>query len=49
VDSKFGALLVIFITASIGAAFYGFVTLRLGLAQKLFGEKITRFTKKFGF
>ncbi|QFF99751.1 polysaccharide biosynthesis protein [Psychrobacillus glaciei] len=49
VDSKFGALLVIFVTASIGAAFYGYVTLRLGLAQKLFGEKITRFTKKFGF
>ncbi|TQR18009.1 putative polysaccharide biosynthesis protein [Psychrobacillus vulpis] len=49
VDSKLEALLVIFISAAIGAAFYGFVSLRLGLAQKLFGERITRFTKKFGF
>ncbi|WP_313894506.1 polysaccharide biosynthesis protein [Psychrobacillus sp.] len=48
-DGKFGALLVIIVCASIGAAFYGYVTLRLGLAQKLFGERLTRFTKKFGF
>ena len=49
IDGKIEALLVILICASIGAAFYGYITLRLGLAQKLLGEKITRFTKKFGF
>ncbi|MEK3975919.1 putative polysaccharide biosynthesis protein [Psychrobacillus sp. FSL K6-1267] len=49
IDSKMEALLVIMVCASIGAVFYGYITLRLGLAQKLFGEKITRFTKKLGF
>ena len=49
IDNKFEALLVIIVCATIGAAFYGFVTLRLGLAQKLFGERLTRFTKKIGF
>lgn len=48
VDSKFEALLVIIVCAAIGAAFYGYVTLRLGLAQKLFGERLTKYTKKFG-
>jgi O-antigen/teichoic acid export membrane protein len=49
IDGKIDALLVILICASIGGAFYGYTTLRLGLAQKLLGNKITRFTKKFGF
>lgn len=49
IDGKIESLLVIFVGASIGAVFYGYVTLRLGLAQKLFGERITRFTKKIGF
>ncbi|WP_277586171.1 putative polysaccharide biosynthesis protein [Psychrobacillus antarcticus] len=49
IDTKLEGLLVIIVCAGIGAAFYGFVTLRLGLAQKLFGERLTRFTKKFGF
>lgn len=49
IDTKLEGLLAIIICAGIGAAFYGFVTLRLGLAQKLFGERLTRFTKKFGF
>lgn len=48
VDSKIEALLVILVCAAIGAAFYGYVTLRLGLAQKLFGERLTKYTKKFG-
>lgn len=48
-DSKMEMLLLIIICAGVGAAFYGYVTLRLGLAQKLFGEKITRFSKKLGF
>lgn len=49
IDTKLEGLLAIIVCAGIGAVFYGFVTLRLGLAQKLFGDKITRFTKKFGF
>ncbi len=49
IDGKIDALLVIFVCAGVGAVFYGYVTLRLGLAQKLFGERLTRFTKKFGF
>lgn len=49
IDNKLDALLVIIVCATIGATFYGFVTLRLGLAQKLFGERLTRFTKKIGF
>ena len=49
IDHKLEALVVIFVCASIGAAFYGYVTLRLGLAQKLFGERLTRYTKKIGF
>ena len=49
IDSKLDALLVIIVCATIGAVFYAYATLRLGLAQKLFGERLTRFTKKFGF
>ena len=49
IDGKLDALLVIFVCAGIGAVFYGFTTLKLGLAQKLLGDKITRFTKKLGF
>ncbi|WP_144510884.1 polysaccharide biosynthesis protein [Bacillus sp. FJAT-22090] len=49
IDSKLEALFVIILCAFIGAAFYGYVTLRLGLAQKLFGERLTKYTKKIGF
>lgn len=49
IDSKLEALVVIIVCALIGALFYGYVTLRLGLAQKLFGEKLTKYTKKIGF
>ncbi|SDM71169.1 Membrane protein involved in the export of O-antigen and teichoic acid [Psychrobacillus sp. OK028] len=48
IDTKLDGLMVIIVCAGIGAAFYAFVTIRLGLAQKLFGERLTRFTKKFG-
>ena len=48
IDTKLEGLLAIIVCAGIGAIFYAFVTLRLGLAQKLFGERLTRFTKKFG-
>lgn len=49
IDHKLEALVVIGVCAAIGAAFYGYVTLRLGLAQKLFGERLTKYTKKIGF
>ena len=49
IDTKLEGLLAIIVCAGIGAIFYAFVTFRLGLAQKLFGERLTRFTKKFGF
>ena len=48
VDSKMQALLYIAICAAVGAAIYGYLSLKLGLAQKLFGERLTRYTKKLG-
>lgn len=47
-DSKLQALVIILISAGIGAAFYGFVSLKLGLAQRLFGDRLTRLTRKLG-
>ena len=48
-ESKFGAMLIILIVGAIGALVYGAIALRLGIAQKLFGERLTKYTKKFGF
>lgn len=48
VDSKFSALLFSIICAGVGAAVYGFLSLRLGLAQKLLGERLTRMMSKLG-
>ncbi len=48
VESKTQAFLYILICATFGAGIYGYLSLKLGLAQKLFGSRITRFTKKFG-
>ena len=47
-ESKLGAIIIILIVGSIGGLAYGAIAIRLGLAQKLFGERITKFTKKFG-
>lgn len=47
-DSKLQSLVIIILSAGVGAAFYGFVSLKLGLAQKLFGERLTRITRKLG-
>lgn len=47
-NSKMLALLYLFICASIGAAVYGYLSLRLGLAQKLLGARITKIAKKLG-
>ncbi len=48
VDSKLSALLVSIICAGVGIVVYGFLSLRLGLAQKLLGERLTRITSKLG-
>jgi len=47
-DSKLQALVIIALSAGVGAIFYGFVSLKLGLAQKLFGARLTRITRKLG-
>ncbi|WP_172371046.1 putative polysaccharide biosynthesis protein [Sporosarcina jiandibaonis] len=49
VDGKMHALLYILICTFVGGAIYGYLSLKTGLAQKLFGERITRFTDKLGF
>jgi O-antigen/teichoic acid export membrane protein len=48
-DTKLMALLYALICAAIGGAVYAFFAFKLGLAQKLLGEKITRLAAKFGF
>ena len=49
VDGKMHALLYILICAFVGAIIYGYLSLKTGLAQKLFGDRLTRFTDKLGF
>ena len=48
-ESKLDAILIIVLVGIVGGAVYGFIGLRLGIAQKLFGERLTKYTKKFGF
>ncbi|EON71601.1 hypothetical protein H131_16578 [Lysinibacillus sphaericus OT4b.31] len=49
VDGKFSALVYSVICATVGISVYGFLSLRIGLAQKLLGERLTRITSKLGF
>lgn len=49
VDSKFSAIVFCVVCTTVGIVVYGYLSLRLGLAQKLLGERLTRFTSKFGF
>ena len=49
VDGKMHALLYILICAFVGGVIYGYLSLKTGLAQKLFGKRLTRFTDKLGF
>lgn len=49
VDSKLYAIFVSFICVGVGVVVYGFLSLKLGLAQKLLGSKITKFANKLGF
>lgn len=46
---RWQALFYILICGAVGAAIYGFLSLKSGLAQKLFGDRLTRITKRFGF
>ena len=48
-DGKMHSFLYILICAVVGAAIYGYLSLKTGLAQKLFGDKLTRLTNKLGF
>ncbi len=48
-DSKMGAMFIILIVGTLGGLIYLFIGLRLGIAQKLFGARLTKYTKKFGF
>lgn len=49
VDGKMQALLYVMICALVGVVVYGALSLKSGLAQKLFGDRFTRITKKLGF
>ncbi|MFC4409739.1 oligosaccharide flippase family protein [Chungangia koreensis] len=49
IDGKFDSFLYILICAGVGAAVYGYMALRTGLAQKLLGDRITRIASKLGF
>lgn len=49
VDGKMQALLYVLICAAVGGIIYGYLSLKTGLAQKLFGKRLTRFTDKLGF
>src|SRR5690606_14840729 len=39
-DNKIQALLYIFVCAAVGAGVYGYLSLKIGLAQKLFGARL---------
>lgn len=49
VDSKLDAIFVSVICVGVGIAVYGWLSLRLGLAQKLLGSRITKVANKLGF
>lgn len=48
VDGKMQALLYVMICALVGVVVYGALSLKSGLAQKLFGDRLTKITKKLG-
>ena len=47
-EGKIQSFLYILICAVIGAAIYGYLSFKTGLAQKLFGDRLTRLTNKLG-
>ncbi len=48
-DTKLVALMYALVCAGVGAGVYGFISFKLGLAQKLLGERIARIAAKIGF
>ena len=48
-DTKLHSVARILIVGAVGGAVYGFLGLKTGIAQKLLGERLTKYTKKFGF
>ena len=48
-DTKLMAVVYCIVGASVGAVVYGFISLRIGLAQKLLGAKVTKIANKLGF
>ncbi|RUL56532.1 putative polysaccharide biosynthesis protein [Lysinibacillus antri] len=48
-SNKLIAALYLLLCMGVGAAVYGYLSFRLGLAQKLLGEKLTKLANKFGF
>nr|WP_106780518.1 polysaccharide biosynthesis protein [Lysinibacillus timonensis] len=48
VDSKLSAVIISLICVAVGIAVYGYLSFRLGLAQKMLGERITRLATKVG-
>ncbi|RHW33252.1 polysaccharide biosynthesis protein [Lysinibacillus yapensis] len=48
-DGKVLEAVYLLISVGVGAAVYGFLSFRLKLAQKLFGERITKLANKLGF
>lgn len=49
VEGKLSAITYVTVCGAVGVAIYGYLSLRLGLAQKLLGEKITKYSRKLGF
>lgn len=49
VDGKMQAMLYILICAGVGIIIYGYLALKTGLAQKIFGARLTKYTRKLGF
>lgn len=48
-DSKLSAFIYSIVCVVTGVVIYGYLSLRLGLAQKLLGERITKVSRKLGF
>lgn len=48
-DNKLYATLYVFICTIVGIVVYGYLSLKTGLAQKLFGDRLNRITARFGF
>lgn len=48
-DTRLRAIMYCIVGVGVGAGVYGFISLRLGLAQKLLGAKVTKIANKLGF